>query len=70
MSRPKIRVVPEAADFAPRLDELHRALDRAVCDAYGWSDMGGDGFTFNIYTAEGEEEILRRLLTLNLERAG
>jgi hypothetical protein len=65
-----IRVVPEAADFAPRLDELHQALDRAVCDAYGWIDMGGEGYEFNIYTSDGEEEILRRLLALNLERAG
>ncbi|MBZ0298130.1 MAG: N-6 DNA methylase [Anaerolineae bacterium] len=65
-----IRVTPEAADFAPRLDELHRALDRAVCDAYGWSDLGGEGYAFNIYTPEGEEEILRRVLALNLERAG
>ncbi len=49
-----------ASDFAPRLDALHRALDEAVCDAYGW------GYT----VLEDEEEILRRLLALNLERAG
>ncbi len=54
-----IKVPVEAADFAPRLDELHAALDRAVCDAYGWPhDILAD-----------EEEILRRLLALNLERA-
>ena len=53
------RVVPAAGDFAPRLDVLHRALDEAVCDAYGWEyDVLAD-----------EEEILRRLLALNLERA-
>ncbi|NLF77661.1 MAG: class I SAM-dependent DNA methyltransferase, partial [Chloroflexi bacterium] len=53
------RVVPAAGDFAPRLDALHRALDEAVCDAYGWEyDVLAD-----------EEEILRRLLALNLERA-
>ena len=47
-----------AADFAPRLDELHKALDRAVCDAYGWPhEVLGD-----------EEEMLRRLLALNLAR--
>ena len=63
-----IRVVPEAADFAPRLDELHRTLDRAVCDAYGWTHMGDEGYEFNIYTTEGDEEILRQLLALNLER--
>jgi len=53
------RVVPAAGDFAPRLDVLHRALDEAVCDAYGWEyDVLAD-----------EEELLRRLLALNLERA-
>ncbi len=57
-SHPKI--IPAAGDFAPRLAELHEALDRAVCDAYGWEyDVLGD-----------EEEILRLLLELNLERAG
>jgi type II restriction/modification system DNA methylase subunit YeeA len=39
------------------LDMLHQALDRAVCDAYGWPHDLGD------------EEILARLLALNLERA-
>lgn len=49
-----------AADFAPRLNQLHQTLDRAVCDAYGWEhDILND-----------DEEILRRLLALNLERAG
>jgi len=56
-SHPKI--VPEAGDFAPRLDELHRALDCAVCDAYGWEYA----------VLDDDEEILRRLLALNLERA-
>ena len=42
------------------LDELHKQLDMAVAYAYGWFD----------YTPEiPEEEILRRLLALNLERA-
>lgn len=55
-----MKTKPGASDFAPRLDELHRALDEAVCDAYGWG-----------YAAlDDEEEILRRLLALNLERAG
>ena len=55
-----MRVKPAAADFAPRLDELHRALDEAVCDAYGWEAA----------LLDDEEEILRRLLELNLARAG
>ena len=39
----------------------HQQLDAAVAAAYGWAD----------YTpAMPEEEILRRLLALNLERAG
>lgn len=42
------------------LDLAHRELDAAVAAAYGWTD----------YTpAMAEEEILRRLLALNLERA-
>ncbi len=43
------------------LDNAHQALDAAVALAYGWND----------YTqAMPDEEILRRLLALNLERAG
>ena len=57
--RDSIKTKPAAADFAPRLDELHRALDEAVCNAYGW-EYG---------VLDDEEEILRRLLALNLERA-
>ena len=40
------------------LDLAHQKLDRAVLDAYGWEQDLGD------------EEILARLLALNLERAG
>ncbi len=41
------------------LDNAHKALDAAVAAAYGWAD----------YTPEmPDEEILRRLLALNLER--
>ena len=42
----------------PWLDLAHRKLDAAVCDAYGWPHDLSD------------EEILERLLALNLERAG
>ncbi|MBK7900018.1 MAG: hypothetical protein KA603_14920 [Azonexus sp.] len=42
------------------LDLAHKALDQAVAAAYGWPD----------YTPETpDEEILRRLLALNLARA-
>ena len=40
------------------LDLAHRTLDHAVLDAYGWpQDLGGD-------------DVLGRLLALNLERGG
>ena len=39
------------------LDLVHRRLDQAVLDAYGWPHELGD------------EELLARLLALNLERA-
>jgi hypothetical protein len=43
------------------LDAAHKALDEAVAAAYGWAD----------YTADmPDEEILKRLLALNLERSG
>ncbi len=42
------------------LDNAHKALDAAAAKAYGWND----------YTPEmADEEILRRLLVLNLERS-
>ena len=42
------------------LDLAHKALDQAVAEAYGWPD----------YSAETpDDEILRRLLALNLERS-
>lgn len=52
-------IKPSAGDFAPRLDELHRTLDAAVGGAYGWDDD----------ILDDDEEILRRLLALNLARA-
>ena len=43
----------------PWLDRAHKAIDAAVAAAYGWED----------YTPEmPDEEILARLLALNLER--
>ena len=42
------------------LDSAHKTLDQTVAQAYGWSD----------YTADmPDEEILKRLLALNLARA-
>lgn len=42
------------------LDNAHKTLDSAVASAYGWTD----------YTAEmPDDEILRLLLKLNLERS-
>ena len=43
------------------LSHLHDALDAAVFAAYGWSEAGAPGEL-------GEEELLRRLLELNLTR--
>ncbi len=49
------------AGKAAWLDLAHKQLDQAVAAAYGWAD----------YTPEmPDEEILRRLLALNLARAG
>jgi len=48
-----------AVDFAPRLLELHNALDAAVCAAYGWSS--------DVLTDDGA--LLTNLLALNAVRA-
>ena len=42
------------------LDAAHQALDAAVAAAYGWADYRA---------AMPDEEILKRLLALNLQRA-
>jgi hypothetical protein len=42
------------------LDNAHKALDSAVASAYGWADYAAD---------MSDDEILRRLLKLNLERS-
>lgn len=61
------------------LRELHDALDAAVFEAYGWEDLGKvlvgrPGATTPLAQkpqdqAEAEEELLRRLVALNAERA-
>jgi hypothetical protein len=57
--RDAMKIKKDAGDFAPRLAELHDALDAAVCAAYGWP----------VAVLGDEEEMLRRLLALNLGRA-
>ena len=42
------------------LDAAHKTLDAAVAVAYGWTDYRAD---------MPDEEILKRLLALNLQRA-
>ena len=58
-----IAATSEAVDLAPdeaTKRERLKALDQAVAEAYGWTD----------YSAETpDDEILRRLLSLNLERS-
>ena len=44
------------------LDLAHKKLDKAVLAAYGWSDLITDG-------GINEDEVLARLLALNLERS-
>ena len=47
------------------LDLAHQKLDRAVCDAYGWEHDPSTSSGQSI----SDEEILEKLLALNLERA-
>ena len=61
------------------LAEIHDDIDRAVLDAYGWSDLAPDlvgrpgGTTPSSLKSEGqvaaEEELLTRLVMLNQERS-
>lgn len=61
------------------LRELHDELDRAVFDFYGWNDLAAEliglpGATTPLpdksdAQAEAEEELLKRLVELNIERA-
>ena len=50
-------------DDIQELDDIHAALDTAVLDAYGWPQSDGT-------SPLTDEQILERLLALNLERAG
>lgn len=51
--------------LAEQIAGLHDTLDAAVLAAYGWEDLIG-----KLRTPEGDEELLRRLLALNLARGG
>ena len=46
-------------EYPKELAECHAALDRAVFDAYGWSEVPSE---------LADDAILERLLALNLER--
>ena len=60
-----------------RLRELHTAMDRAILACYGWDDLDPEyGFYQNergqvrfAMSLEARQEVLRRLLNLNLEVA-
>ncbi len=75
---PKERTIHEQG-LVSVLRELHDALDSAVFDAYGWSDLaaqlvGKPGATTPLpdkpeAQAAAEEELLRRLVELNAARA-
>jgi hypothetical protein len=71
-----------AADIQ-RLRELHAAMDRAVLEAYGWRDLAAraapifldetneDDHTYQgrlFWPSDFREEVLARLLALNVER--
>lgn len=79
---------PEDNDPAiQKLRELHAAMDRAVLDAYGWTDISNDcSFLLDYeidedqwgskkrpyryrWPDEARDEVLARLLELNLQRA-
>ncbi|MCB9626551.1 MAG: class I SAM-dependent DNA methyltransferase [Sandaracinaceae bacterium] len=74
----KERVIHEQG-IVSVLRDLHDQLDAAVFDAYGWGDLGQilvgrPGATTPLPDkpddqAEAEEELLRRLVALNAERA-
>ena len=65
----------EASDDIVELRDIHVALDHAVRDAYGWTDLGFDhGFhetkfgTRFTFAPVPRQEVLDRLLELNHER--
>lgn len=71
----RVRSPSEHNPDVVRLRDLHVDLDRAVLDAYGWSDLDLDhrhwetaqGMRFTV-SPEAKDELLDRLLELNRER--
>ena len=70
----------EAVSYIEKLRELHKQMDEAVLDAYGWNDIQlrhdfyeidylpeNDNIRYTIHP-EARKEILKRLLLLNHER--
>jgi len=78
----RINSKDDRADEVNRLREIHAEMDKAVLDAYGWSDIvpayefsgdyenedGTPGSVRLNFTEEVRDEILKRLLTLHAER--
>jgi hypothetical protein len=73
----------ETSEDIQRLRELHAAMDRAVLEAYGWSDLAAratpifldetneDDHTYQgrlFWPSDFRDEVLARLLALNAER--
>ena len=67
--------VDSSFSFLSVVTEAARELDRAVLAAYGWSDLGEalfqaeDALGLKLGRTAPGQELLRRLLVLNLERA-
>ena len=55
-------------DLPVRLQELHLDMDRAVLDAYGWSDLHVP--SYGTVDRGWELEVVERLYELNQQRSG
>jgi hypothetical protein len=73
----------ETSEDIQRLRDLHAAMDRAVLEAYGWTDLAAraapifldetneDDHTYQgrlFWPSDFRDEVLARLLALNAER--
>ena len=81
VSKKPAQVVDAGFEGLLKLRRLHVALDNAVCDAYGWTDLDlghdfvevetlpeNDRVRYTISSA-ARKEVLKRLLALNHQRA-